>query len=170
MIAVLVYDGVVAAEVDVPATLLARALDLPVVLVGPTTDIVQGVDPVRAVVPGATTADRRHADIVVIPGGFGWRQMAEDTEVISWVRDMVETARGVLALSTGPLLLAAAGVLDGVDATCHWLATADLARLGAHPVDRRVASSLDQRLVTTAGVVSADAACRTLIDRLDWGR
>ncbi len=170
VIAVLVYDGVAASEADLPAATLARSLGLPVVLVGPTTDPVQGVDPVRTVVPGATTFTRRRADIVVIPGGFGWRQMAEDPEVTSWVRDISSGARGVLALSTGPLLLAAAGVLDGVDATCHWLAHDDLARLGAHPVDRRVASSLDQRLVTAAGAASSDAACHTLIDRLQWGR
>jgi transcriptional regulator GlxA family with amidase domain len=51
---------------------------------------------------------------------------------------------------TGSLILAAAGLLDGVRATSHWLALDELARLGAEPVTERVV--VDGRIVTAAGV------------------
>src|SRR5262249_12057747 len=48
------------------------------------------------------------------------------------------------------LLLAGAGVLRGVNATTHWGALDDLARLGANPIRERVVRS--GKIVTAAGV------------------
>lgn len=49
-------------------------------------------------------------------------------------------------------MLAAAGVLDGVEATTHWCARDRLAARGAIPVSRRVVRS--GKIVTAAGVAS----------------
>jgi transcriptional regulator GlxA family with amidase domain len=51
---------------------------------------------------------------------------------------------------TGSLVLAAAGVLDGLEATTHWGAVELLGRLGAVPVDRRVVRA--GKVLTAAGV------------------
>jgi transcriptional regulator GlxA family with amidase domain len=53
---------------------------------------------------------------------------------------------------TGSLLLAAAGILDGVEATTHWLEYDLLERLGAKPVSRRVVRQ--GKVITAAGVSS----------------
>src|ERR687889_252519 len=45
------------------------------------------------------------------------------------------------------LVLAAAGVLDGLEATTHWAARSVLAELGARPVERRV---VEQGKILTA--------------------
>ncbi len=170
LIAVLVYDGVTSAEVEVTADRLCAGTGARAVLVATHRGRHQGIEPVRDVMAAAAIAEVHRADIVVVPGGVGWRAQAEQAEVRTWLQALAPEARGVLALSTGPLVLASAGLLAGVEAACHWLAADDLARLGARPAAGRVAASLDERLVTAAGAVSAEAACARLIDRLQWGR
>ena len=56
------------------------------------------------------------------------------------------------SVCTGSLLLAAAGILDGLEATTHWLAMDELAEQGVTPVSRRI---VEQGKVLTAAGVSA---------------
>ena len=51
--------------------------------------------------------------------------------MLEWLRAAHETTRYTTSVCTGSLVLAAAGLLDGVRATTHWMAMGELARLGA---------------------------------------
>jgi transcriptional regulator GlxA family with amidase domain len=62
------------------------------------------------------------------------------------------------------LLLAAAGVLDGVDATTHWLARDELANLGANPVEERVVER--GKVITGAGVSAGIDMALVLVARM----
>jgi transcriptional regulator GlxA family with amidase domain len=70
---------------------------------------------------------------------------------------------------TGSLVLAAAGLLDGLSATTHWSALDGLRQYGATPTGERVVEHLDRRIITAAGVSSGiDMALRLvelLVDR-----
>ena len=63
---------------------------------------------------------------------------------------MHETTTWTTSVCTGSLLLAAAGILDGVPATTHWLAREQLAELGAKVVPDRVVEH--GKIITAAGV------------------
>jgi transcriptional regulator GlxA family with amidase domain len=65
---------------------------------------------------------------------------------------------------TGSLLLAAAGVLDGVEATTHWLARDELRELGAVPVEERVVER--GKVITAAGVSAGIDMALTLVARI----
>ena len=68
------------------------------------------------------------------------------------------------SVCTGSLLLGAAGVLDGLDATSHWLDLDKLERFGARPVRDRV---VEQRsVITAAGVSSGIDMALTLVARI----
>lgn len=54
------------------------------------------------------------------------------------------------SVCTGSLLLGAAGVLQGKQATTHWNALGDLKQYGAEPVSQRVV--IEGRLIMGAGV------------------
>jgi transcriptional regulator GlxA family with amidase domain len=91
-------------------------------------------------------------DIVVVPGGIGTRAMMNDTHLIAWVRAAHESTTWTCSVCTGSLVLGAAGILDGLEATTHWMAMDALASTGALPTGRRV---VEQGKVITAAGVSA---------------
>jgi transcriptional regulator GlxA family with amidase domain len=97
-------------------------------------------------------ADLPNPDIVVVPGGIGTRAMMSDAQLVDWVRAAHETSTWTCSVCTGSLVLGAAGILSGLDATTHWMAMDTLASTGAVPTGRRV---VEQGKVITAAGVSA---------------
>lgn len=113
------------------------------------------------VVADATFAEVPAPDVVVVPGGFGSRSLLEENPLLAWLRAVHPGTRYTTSVCTGSLLLAAAGLLDGLTATTHWGATEVLAGLGAVPVRQRVVEHLPERIITAAGVSSGiDMAIR----------
>jgi transcriptional regulator GlxA family with amidase domain len=109
----------------------------------------------------ATFEDHPHPDVIVFPGGHGTRALMNDQRVLDWIRGAHPTTRYTTSVCTGSLVLAAAGVLDGLTATTHWSARDVLTDHGAHPVPDRVVEHLDRRIITAAGVSSGiDMALR----------
>lgn len=96
--------------------------------------------------------DVARADVLVVPGGPGADPSAEDAAVTGWVRRLHETTTWTTSVCTGALILGAAGVLDGLEATTHWRALETLRDYGATPVHRRVVRQ--GKVVTAAGVSS----------------
>lgn len=167
-IAVLVYRGVSSSETDEPVRQLAERLGANVVLVGPTRGAVHAVEPSRTIEVNVTPPDAPHADVLVVPGGLGWKQVIDDAPTRAWLAHAATEARGVLAISTGSLLLASVGGLDGRSATGHWLAEDELAALGAVVSSTRTASDDDGRIVTASGALAAIQVVDELADRARW--
>jgi transcriptional regulator GlxA family with amidase domain len=87
-------------------------------------------------------------EVVVVPGGIGSRTAMHDARLLDWVRAAHAGSSYTTSVCTGALILSAAGVLDGLEATTHWLSLDRLDR----PVRRRV---VEQGKVFTAAGVSA---------------
>ena len=114
----------------------------------------------------ATFDELPHPDVVVFPGGVGTRPLVQDERVLDWVRTAHETTTFTTSVCTGSLVLAAAGLLDGLTATTHWSAMDYLSKLGAVPTDERVVEHLDQRIITAAGVSSGIDMALRLVELL----
>ncbi|CAN5420905.1 DJ-1/PfpI family protein [soil metagenome] len=169
VIAVLAYRGVTTAEIELPVQRLTERLRADVVFVGIESGPVPGVEPARDVVVDATPADAGVPDIVIVPGGLGWRQLADDATLAAWLAGAVDSAQVSLAISTGSLLLAAAGRLAGLEATGHWLADVELAGLGAVVSSARTVSADHGRILTASGAHAAVALVDQIADRIVWG-
>ncbi|MFF1292824.1 MULTISPECIES: helix-turn-helix domain-containing protein [unclassified Streptomyces] len=110
----------------------------------------------------------RHADTVIVPG---WADLDVDppAELVDAVRAAHEAGARVASLCTGAFVLAAAGLLDGKQATTHWAHTDVLA--ARHPrvdVDPDVLYVDNGSVLTSAGKAAAMDLCLHLV-RQDHG-
>src|SRR2546422_4032545 len=91
------------------------------------------------------------ADTVIVPGVNDVTRPVP-ASVLRAIRRAAERGARVASICTGAFVLAATGVLDGLRATTHWLAAADLAR--RHPsidLDANVLYVDNGRVLTSAG-------------------
>jgi transcriptional regulator GlxA family with amidase domain len=109
----------------------------------------------------ATFADVTSPDIVLVPGGFGDDR---DDRLVQWLRQVHPTTTWTTSVCTGSIYLAAAGILEGVDATTHWARVEQLEALGARYLVERVVER--GKVITAAGVSSGIDMALTLLGRL----
>ncbi len=58
-------------------------------------------------------------DILVVPGGMGTRREMNNPGMLSWLKENAQRADLMLSVCSGALLLAKAGLLEGLTATTH---------------------------------------------------
>ena len=90
--------------------------------------------------------------LLCVPGGFGSVAAMEDQLYLDELRRLAGTARYVTSVCTGSLLLAAAGLLTGKRAACHWAWRDSLAAFGVTPDPRRVVR--DGNVISGGGVTA----------------
>lgn len=150
-IAFLLFPNVTQLDLTGPAQVLSRLGNAKIDLVARTRDPVS-TDAGFDLLPTATFADVAHADILCVPGGFGTVAAMEDAETLDWVHRIGTDAPWVTSVCTGSLVLAAAGLLTGYKAACHWASRHQLAWFGAEPVAERTV--FDRNRVTGGGVTA----------------
>lgn len=104
-------------------------------------------------------------DVLFVPGGGpGTFAALNDEVVLQFLQSRGSTAKYVTSVCTGSLVLAAAGLLHGKQATTHWVAFPALEKLGAVPVHQRIVE--DGNRITAAGVSSGIDFALQLASRL----
>jgi transcriptional regulator GlxA family with amidase domain len=151
-IAYLLYDRFTALDIIGPHDVFNSVPGNESIFVAERTGPTRNESDTLSLVADATLDEVPSPDIVVVPGGFGNRVLLEHEPLHDWIRTVHETSTWTTSVCTGALLLAAAGLLDGVPATTHWVARDLLAELGADVVPDRVVQQ--GKIVTAAGVSS----------------
>lgn len=129
--------------------------------------------PVRAssgltLVPDQALADVSTPHTLIVPGGAGTR--LPDPRLTGWLRAHGPRSERLVSVCTGAILLAEAGLLDGLRATTHWAYCDKLAR--DHPaieVEPDPIYVRDGRVATSAGVTSGIDLALALVEE-DLGR
>jgi putative intracellular protease/amidase len=113
-----------------------------------------------AVIPGPYRTDNRQLtlmadeplsavprpEVLMVPGGFGTRVLETPNPLLDWIRAAHETSQWTTSVCTGSMLLAAAGILKGLEATTHWMSLDRLPAYGApHASARGGAGQGDHR-------------------------
>ena len=162
-VAFLLFPHVTQLDLTGPAQILSRLGNAKIDLVWKRIESVP-TDSGFPLFPTASLSDVSHADILCIPGGFGTLNMMEDPEILDWVRHVATNAQWVTSVCTGSLILAAAGLLTGYRATCHWASLHQLEWFGAIPTLERTV--FDRNRVTGGGVTSGIDFALNLISKI----
>jgi cyclohexyl-isocyanide hydratase len=97
-------------------------------------------------------ADIDALDVICVPGGYGVTAALGDAEYIAQVRRLGQAARYITSVCSGSLILAAAGLLEGKRAACHWAWRPLLAEQGVDVEESRVVR--DGNIITGGGVTA----------------
>jgi putative intracellular protease/amidase len=159
-IAIPIFDRLTALDAVGPYEVLSRLPGATVHFIAKTMGPKRTETEMLALIADKTLDELPDPDVIVVPGGYGTRELMHDEEMLDWVRRAHESSEWTTSVCTGSLLLAAAGLLDGLEATTHWLVTDTLSEYGAIPVSRRVVRQ--GKVITAAGVSSGIDMALTL--------
>ena len=150
-IAMVVYPGMTALDLVGPQYMLAGLMGAKVHLVAESLTPVM-VDTGFAITPTISFEDCPvDLDLLLVPGGGeGTLVASQDERLLAFLRDRGAHAKLITSVCTGSLVLGAAGLLKGYQATSHWVVRDLLPHFGAIPVDARVV--VDRNRLTAAGV------------------
>lgn len=163
-IAIPIFDGLTALDAIGPYEVLSRLPGARARFVAISAGTYRTDNRQLALVADEPLAAIPHPEIVLVPGGFGTRALMTEPRLLDWLRAAHETSQWTTSVCTGSLLLAAAGILRGLEATTHWLSLERLAEFGARPVSRRVVEQ--GKVITAAGVSSGIDMALTLAARI----
>lgn len=91
-------------------------------------------------------------DMIVVPGGFGTRQLQYDKDFISWLQSGAEVEY-IISICTGALLIGAAGFLKDKTATTNYKEYAALEPYCKQVVKSRIVE--DGHIITAGAVASS---------------
>jgi transcriptional regulator GlxA family with amidase domain len=170
-VVVLALDGVVPFDLSTPVEVFGRTrladgrAPYRVRVCAPAAEVDAGAFTLRVAYGLDVLAE---ADTVVVPGvADPLRPVPE--QVVVGLREAYARGGRLASICAGAFTLAATGLLDGLQATTHWLAADELAR--RHPavrVDPDVLFVDHGRLLTSAGAAAGLDLCLHLVRR-DFG-
>jgi putative intracellular protease/amidase len=165
-IAILAYENMTALDAMGPYEVLSRLPETRLRFVAERRGLVTTDTGMLRIDAEAAIDEVEQADVVLVPGGPGDEALRANPRVLGWLRARHEDSQVTASVCTGSLILAAAGILDGLPATTHWGRMETLAELGAKPEKARwvesgkvwtaagVSAGIDMALALTAKLVN----------------
>ena len=163
-VAILIFDKLTALDAIGPYEVLQRLPGAEVKFVAAERGPVRTEQGMLGIVADYALDEVRSAEVLLVPGGIGTRRLVEDAPTLEWIRALDATSDWTTSVCTGSLLLGAAGLLQGKQATTHWRVLDMLSDFGATPVSERVV--VQGKVITAAGVSSGIDMALTLAARV----
>jgi transcriptional regulator GlxA family with amidase domain len=116
--------------------------------------------------PQYSIANCPKPDIVLLPGGDTGRPLA-DKAVIEWIKKSSLTAKYMVSVCTGALLLAEAGLLNGKQATTHTCCWGELEKYKDIKVVRNVRFIDNGNVITTEGISAGIDGALYLVEKIN---
>lgn len=111
--------------------------------------------------------DAPRLDYLVVPGGWGVIPLVKDRTTLNWLRDQAQKTEIVMSVCNGASLLAAAGILDGQEATTNKLLWKEATEPGPKVKWVKKARWVDGgTIVTASGIAAGMDMTHAVISRL----
>ena len=151
-IAIYLFDGITALDAVGPFESLSRSKTVEVTFVGRQAGPVRTGNRALGLIADRSIADLQAADVLIMPGGGapGLDEALLDPDLHAWIRQIDATSMLTCSVCTGSLILGAAGLLSGRQASTHWRAKHALSRYGATYSPDRI--TRDGKYISSAGV------------------
>ena len=162
-IGMLIYPNINQLDVTAPAEVFFASKKCDVHMIWKNPEPVITASGLR-IIPNYTFYNSPELDILFIPGGPGQIEIMDDAESLAFIIEKTSSAKFIVSVCTGSLILGAAGLLKGYRATCHWMSLNQLAILGATPVNKRVVR--DRNRITGAGVSAGIDLALSIIEEI----
>jgi cyclohexyl-isocyanide hydratase len=151
-IGLLIYPDVTQLDVTAPLQVFSMLPNATVHLLWKTLEPIKDIG--GFIISPTTTFDAcPQLDVICVPGGgMGQVDMMRDIEVLEFLQTRAQTAKYVTSVCTGSLILAAAGLLQGYKAACHWAFRDNLTLMDVEVSTERVV--IDRNRITGGGVTA----------------
>jgi cyclohexyl-isocyanide hydratase len=151
-IGLLIYPGMTQLDITGPYQVFAFMPNTRVHLIWKALEPVTSNEGLT-ILPTTTFYDCPNLDVICVPGGgMGQIAMMRDSEVLAFLQQQAKNAKYITSVCSGSLILAAAGLLKGYRAACHWAFRDQLAMLGVEVGSERVVKDRDR--ITGGGVTA----------------
>jgi cyclohexyl-isocyanide hydratase len=151
VIAEVIYPGLTQLDFTGPHTILSRLPDTRTIVASLAGGDVRS-DCGLTFAGTTPMSDIERCDLLFFPGGLVTTQVINDLAFMEQVRRLAGDAKYLTSVCTGSLILAAAGLLRGRRAACHWAMRETLSLFGAIPDPGRVVR--DGNIITGGGVTA----------------
>jgi transcriptional regulator GlxA family with amidase domain len=119
------------------------------------------------VIPHFSREDCPPPHVLIVPGGVGTRPLLNKPALLEWIQKRAAKAELVMSVCTGALVLAKAGLLDGLRATTHHKCLDLLRELAPHTEIVDTERFVDNGRIITAAGISAGIDCSLhVVERL----
>lgn len=150
-IVIYLYNGITALDVVGPYEVLSRLPNTNVKFVAESKGIIVSDSHFLKLVADYDISEIENADILLIPGSvIGFLREAKKKNVKDWIKKIHQTTQWTVSVCTGSIILASAGILDGLKASSHWAVIHLLKDYGATPTLKRFVR--EGKIITSQGV------------------
>ena len=150
-VVIYLYNGITMLDAIGPYEVLRNMEGAEIVFVGETKGEMKADSGFTGIHANQSIDEVKEADILLIPGStIGFMNEMNKQKVLQWIKEVDRTTKWTVSVCTGSLILAAAGLLNGLKATSHWRAVQLLGEYGAIPTRERVVEQ--GKYITAAGV------------------
>lgn len=150
----LLYDGITALDVVGSYEFLSRVPNAKIKFVGIYKGAIKTDAGVLTLEAAYSLEEISKTDVLIVPGStISFLEIVQNKKVLNWIKSIHEKTIYTVSISSGAVILGAAGLLKERNVTSHWYAKRFLESYNVFLSDDRIVQ--DGKIITTGGVTAS---------------
>lgn len=149
----LMYDGITALDVVGSYEFLCRLPQAKIQFVGVYKGVIKTDTHALKLNSDFILDEIKETDVLIIPGAtISFLEVIQNKNILQWIRKIHETTKYTVSISSGSVILAAAGLLEHKNASSHWYSKRFLESYDVKISNKRYVQ--DGKIITSSGVTA----------------